>query len=34
LAAEWLRVEHPDCDHDFPEAMRLAAYRLFDEVLR
>ena len=29
-----LRVEHPDCDHDFPEAMRKAAYQLFDEVLR
>ena len=29
-----LRVEHPDCDHDFPEAMRSAAYNLFDEVLR
>ena len=29
-----LRVEHPDCDHDFPEAMRRAAYELFDAVLR
>src|SRR3989442_14064526 len=29
-----LRVEHPDCDHDFPEAMRSAAYNLFDGVLR
>jgi len=29
-----LRVEHPDCPHDFPDAMRQMAYRLFDEVLR
>jgi dienelactone hydrolase len=29
-----LRVEHPDCDHDFPEGMRRAAYELFDAVLR
>ncbi|HUG68091.1 MAG TPA: alpha/beta hydrolase [Pirellulaceae bacterium] len=29
-----LRVEHPDCDHDFPDAMREQAYELFDEVLR
>jgi dienelactone hydrolase len=29
-----LRVEHPDCDHDFPDAMRAQAYELFDEVLR
>jgi hypothetical protein len=29
-----LRVEHPDCDHDFPEAMRRSAYELFDAVLR
>lgn len=29
-----LRVEHPDCDHDFPPAMRKAAYDLFDAVLR
>lgn len=29
-----LRVEHPDCEHDFPEAMRKLAYQLFDEVLR
>jgi hypothetical protein len=28
-----LHVEHPDCEHDFPETMRLTAYRLFDEVL-
>jgi hypothetical protein len=29
-----LRVEHPDCDHDFPDGMRRAAYELFDAVLR
>jgi hypothetical protein len=29
-----LRLEHPDCDHDFPEPMREAAYRLFEQVLR
>jgi len=32
-AAEELRVEHPDCAHDFPEAARLDAYALFDRVL-
>jgi hypothetical protein len=32
--AERLRVEHPDCGHDFPPAMRDAAYQLFDAVLR
>ncbi|HEV3007128.1 MAG TPA: alpha/beta hydrolase, partial [Pirellulales bacterium] len=31
---ERLRVEHPDCGHDFPEPMRQAAYELFDAVLR
>ncbi len=31
---ENLRVEHPDCGHDFPEAMRQAAYRLLDQSLR
>lgn len=31
---ERLRVEHPDCDHDFPSAMREAAYKMLDEVLR
>src|SRR5947209_8653759 len=30
---ERLRVEHPDCGHDFPEEMRAAAYKLFDAVL-
>ncbi len=29
-----LRLEHPDCGHEFPEAMRLTAYRLFDKWLR
>lgn len=29
-----LRVEHPDCPHDFPDDMRAIAYRLFDQVLR
>lgn len=28
-----LRVEHPDCGHDFPPEMRAAAYQLFDAVL-
>jgi dienelactone hydrolase len=28
-----LQVEHPDCGHDFPDAMREKAYRLFDAVL-
>jgi dienelactone hydrolase len=31
---ERLRVEHPDCGHDFPREMREAAYKLFDAVLR
>ena len=30
---ERLRVEHPDCGHDFPDEMRQAAYTLFDSVL-
>ncbi len=29
-----LRVEHPDGGHDFPPAMREAAYALFDRALR
>ncbi|WP_165074773.1 alpha/beta hydrolase family protein [Paludisphaera rhizosphaerae] len=29
-AADRLKVEHPDCPHDFPEAMRQEAYALFD----
>ena len=28
-----LRVEHPDCDHDFPETMRQAAYEFIDTAL-
>ena len=28
-----LRVEHPDCGHDFPPEMRETAYKLFDAVL-
>lgn len=29
-----VRVEHPDCLHDFPIEMRTLAYELFDAVLR
>lgn len=29
-----LRVEHPDCEHDFPTEMREMGYKLFDEVLK
>jgi len=31
---ERLRVEHPDCPHDFPPPLREAAYQLFDAVLK
>lgn len=31
--ADRLRIEHPDCGHDFPPDMREAAYKLFDAVL-
>jgi hypothetical protein len=31
--ADRLRVEHPDCGHDFPKEMRETAYALFDSVL-
>jgi hypothetical protein len=31
---EKLRVEHPDCNHAFPETMRQIAYRLLDEELK
>lgn len=31
--ADRLRVEHPDCGHDFPPEMREAAYQMFDETL-
>ncbi len=33
-AGEKLRVEHPDCGHDFPDQMRETAYQLFDTVLK
>ncbi len=29
-----LRMEHPDCEHDFPKEMRDQAYALLGEVLR
>ena len=32
-ASELLRVEHPDCDHDFPPEMRELAYELFERHL-
>ncbi len=31
---ENLKVEHPDSQHDFPDAMREIAYKLFDEQLK
>ena len=31
---EKLRVEHPDCEHDFPDAMREKAYALIESVLK
>jgi dienelactone hydrolase len=31
---ERLRVEHPDCEHDFPQEMREAAYKVIDDVLQ
>jgi hypothetical protein len=27
-------VEHPDCEHDFPPAVREAAYHFLDQHLR
>jgi len=33
-APQNLRVDHPDCDHDFPISSRETAYRLFDAHLR
>lgn len=33
-AADRLRVEHPDCGHDFPEEWRRAAYDALDAALR
>ncbi len=32
--ADNLMVEHPDCSHDFPDAMREKAYGLFEKHLR
>ena len=32
--AENLRVEHPDCDHQFPDEMRELAYQLLDQHLK
>ncbi|MES2791245.1 MAG: alpha/beta hydrolase, partial [Planctomycetota bacterium] len=29
-----LRVEHPDCNHDFPTEMRELSYKLFADVLK
>ncbi len=31
---ENLIVEHPDCEHDFPDAMREKAYKLFEQHLK
>jgi dienelactone hydrolase len=31
---ERLHIEHPDCEHDFPDEMRELAYRQIDAVLR
>lgn len=33
-ASDNLRVEHPDCGHDFPEKMREEAYGIIDKTLR
>lgn len=32
-AAEALKIEYPDCGHDFPPELRQAAYELIDRVL-
>ena len=32
--AKRLTVLHPDCKHDFPEPMRMAAYQMFDRFLK
>ena len=29
-----LRLDHPDCEHDFPDAARQTAYQLLEEQLR
>jgi hypothetical protein len=31
---ENLTMEHPDCQHDFPDEIRQIAYALFDRHLR
>ena len=33
-APEGIRVAHPDSDHDFPDAERMAAYAWIEKVLR
>lgn len=33
-AADRIDIRHPDCDHDFPDAERLASYDLIERVLR
>lgn len=33
-AEDALAVEHPDCEHDFPDAMRERAYQLFAQHLK
>jgi dienelactone hydrolase len=33
-AADRIRVDHPDCEHDFPLAQREAAYALLADVLK
>ena len=32
-AQDALAVEHPDCEHDFPDAMRELSYQLFEQYL-
>ncbi|MEZ6091720.1 MAG: hypothetical protein R3C05_27670 [Pirellulaceae bacterium] len=32
-AADRLQVQHPDCEHDFPDPMRQLAYQMFERVL-
>lgn len=32
--ADGIKVDHPDCEHDFPEAQREAAYALFANLLK
>ena len=29
-----LIIKHPDCDHNFPQEQREAAYKVIDSVLR